>query len=410
MPARVSVPESGVLSLADDRTGNRPAKPIVTIPRKAPSPSSGGAETFGQLVRRLRTSVGEKQEVFGLRFKKSRPYVSNHERGEELVPWFMEQLIKTFPSEDERIRQAYERSLAQLPPTATRRKGTPAQRRIESFMRTGRFQFARRALLEALDDNTLDRRERHWMYEHLATTSTALNEKDKATEALESAIAHAAATDLPDEEISSRDRLATYHQKRAVFQDAQVILDGGLQRHPDAARLWLRKGYVHWYEQNFSSAFAALTTALKYGSPRLTVIFARGQILAEWGNVDAALADINEYLAAPDRRVVNIARIRGARALAWAQMGRWDEAFAEFDAVEDMKLESSWFYYNRGVCHAAAGQQDLAAKYLIRSLQCRSPLINPPRRRKAIALLKEFDVKLDIPELQGKNAEEGDDI
>ena len=374
--------------------------------RRQASSSDGSEERFGELVRRLRASVGENQEPFSERFARSRQSISNHERGEELVKDFMEQLIKEFPDEAENIRTAYETSLDQLPLNATRRKGTRAERRIQSFLRTGQFQYARRAVLEALDD-MLDDRERHTMYEHLATVSLALGEKDKAMGALQSAVEHAMATELVDEELSSRDRLAARYQKRTDFHDAHVVLEAGLLRHPEAARLWLRKGYAHWYEQNFSSAFAVLTTALMYGSPRLTVIFARGQVLAEWGNAEAALVDIEEYLTAPDRRTVNIARLRGARAYAWAQMKRWSDAFAEFDAVESMKLESAWIYYNRGVCHAAAGQQTEATEYLIRSLRCRLPLINPPRRCKALALLTEM--KADIPELHaGENDEDFD--
>jgi tetratricopeptide (TPR) repeat protein len=365
--------------------------------RRTSSSDAGSEETLADVVRALRKSVGETQKVFAKRFPVARTYISNTERGELVVAGFMEQLVDEFRHEDARIRAAYEVSLGRKPQPRGRQRETAIQRKIETFIRTGRFTYARRALTEGLND-VRDERDRHWMYERLAATLMALDRENEAIEALEAAIACASSAGLRDEEISTRDRYASYYHRRAAFPAAHNVVDVGLRHFPDAALLWLRKGKVHWYEQAYSLAYAALTTALRHGSPRQSVVHARGQVLAEWGSFEAALVDLDEYLAGADVRIVNAASVRSARAYIWGQTGRMSDALAEFDAVERIKPDSPWLYYRRALCYVKAGQLKPAAKDLVRALTSEGPRLNPPRREHATALLQEWGVTVELAE------------
>jgi tetratricopeptide (TPR) repeat protein len=284
-----------------------------------------------------------------------------------------------------------------LSASAGRPKKTATERRIADFMAEGQFTFARTALREALK-RASDEENGYWLYDRLATASLALRRWDEVESALTSAIASAMSGGLRDGEIESRNRLATYHQRRTEFSAALAILDDGLGRHANAAPLWLRKGYVHWYEQSYSAAYTSLTTAMANGSARLTVLFARGQVLAEWGHYDDALSDLEEYLAAPDRKPVNVGEIRHTRGYIWAHTGRLPKAFAEFAEVEKIKPRSPWLHYRWALAHALADEHEAAADRLVRSLRCENPWLKPPRRDHALAMLRDYGVDADVPD------------
>lgn len=363
--------------------------------RPLPPPRDG--ENFAEFLRVLRASLGETQETFAKHFHLSRSSIANHETENGRSSGFMEQVVKEFGEHEQRIRAAFEVSLAELPESAHRRKKTPIQRQIEYLTKAGDFTVARTALKRALKDSR-DAQESYWLYDRLATVALALRRWDEVLCALTSAVDCARSNDLRDGEIASRGRLAKFHQRRVEFTQALAVLEDGLRRYPDAADLWLRRGYVHWYEQSYSAAYTSLTTAMAHGSARLTVLFARGQVLAEWGNYDDALSELEEYLAAPNRKPVNVGEIRHTRGYIWAHTGRLPEAFAEFAEVEKIKPRSPWLHYRWALAHALADEHEAAADRLIRSLRCENPWLKPPRRDHALAMLNSYGVTADVPE------------
>jgi tetratricopeptide (TPR) repeat protein len=369
-------------------------------PLPLPPPRDG--ENFAEIVRALRESLGETQATFAKHFHRSRPYIAEHERDGLCVSGFMEQLVGKFGEHEQRIRTAFEVSLAELPESAHRRKKTPVQRQIEALTKTGDFTVARTTLKRSLKDPR-DAQESYWLYDQLATVALALRRWDEVLGALTSAVACAMSNNLRDGEISSRNRLAKFHQRRVEFPEALTVLEDGLRRHPDAAELWLRRGYVHWYEQSYSAAYTSLTTAMAHGSARLTVLFARGQVLAEWGNYDKALSELEDYLAAPNRKPVNVGEIRHTRGYIWAHTGRLPEAFAEFAEVEKIKPRSPWLHYRWALAHALADDHEAASDRLICSLRCEDPWLKPPRRDHALALLQSYGIKGKVPEWTPNN-------
>jgi tetratricopeptide (TPR) repeat protein len=256
-------------------------------PKRPPPPPN--EELFGEVVCALRESVGEGRTLFADRFGKSRSYISGIEN-EHWVPKTMRDwLIRDFPDSKQRIEEAYKRS-QQLRQAKKKTQSTrdPFRQRIERWIAAGQFGFARAGLREKLKQAT-EPELIHWLYEHLATVYMSLDEDDRAVEALQATVDYAVKAGLKDDELASRIRLATYHQRRDNCQRAHEVLDDGLRRFPTAADLWLRKGKVHWQEQDHSPAYAALMTAEVYGGSHPAIIHARGQVLTEWGAYEAAL-------------------------------------------------------------------------------------------------------------------------
>jgi tetratricopeptide (TPR) repeat protein len=355
------------------------------------SSDADDGESLADVVKGLRTSTGETQEVFAKRFYKSRTYITNTERGDLHAEEFVKDLIKQFPKHKNRIEDAYERSLRRHSRMLGHRQQTALQQRIESQITAGRFESARRAILRGLA-NAPDAHETYWLYNRLHVALAALGRDDTANEALGSAITCAVGAGLHEEETLSRDRLASRHQIVGDFEAAHSVLDAGLIRFPATPKLWLRKGKVHWYEETYSLAYAALTAALKHGATRHSVLHARGQVLAEWGSFDAALADIANYLTFTKARPADIASARSARAYVWGQRGDLEQALAEFDEIEPLNPRSAWLHYRRALCYVSGRDTESATHYLTQALKCDSPKLNPPRKRHAMALLSNYGI------------------
>lgn len=359
---------------------------------KRPNQKSTAAKdktnAFGEFVRDLRTSVSvdETQSVFAERFHKSRNYITNIERGDFYPAEFAEDLVKQFPDYEARIRESFDSTLKNRPQKAPRRSISSLQRQVENYIRTGRFVYARRAIMQGLD-SVSDEGERQWLFERLHAALTGLGQQDAAIQALQNAIECAIGAGLVDAEISCRIRLANRYQIPAKFQLAHEVLDAGLLRYPSAGRLWLQKGKVYWYEEVYSPAYAALTTALRHGSDRQSVLHARGQVLAEWGSFTAALTDIEDYLAFDNHNVISEASVRSARAYIWGVTGQLGQALQEFEAITPNNPDSAWLYYRRALCYIQTDDKSSAMDDLRRAIEKDSPKLNPPRYAHAVALL-----------------------
>jgi hypothetical protein len=356
-------------------------------------------ETLAEVVRDLRTSVHETQAVFADRFHKVRTYITNIERGDSPPTQFAEALIKEFPEHKTRIENAFEHSLKSRPHKVSRRRPVPPRhRQIENYLHTGRFAYARRQLVLDLS-RAGDNHERQWILERLHAALVGLGERDAALVALQGAIDAAVSAGVTDRELVCRVRLANSYQIPGDFHLAHEVLDTGLARYPDAARLWLRKGIVHWYEQAYGPAYASLTTALKYGSPRQSVLHARSQVLAEWHSFSAALDDISAYLKGetrdPGSNPIAVASVRSAQAYVWALTDKYTQALSEFDAIAPANPDSAWLYYRRALCHVHVENTEAAVDDLRQAIGKQSPKLNPPRYAHAVTLLSEYGITPD---------------
>jgi hypothetical protein len=358
--------------------------------------TSSEPENFADVVRSLRKTVDETQVVFAERFQRSRTYITNTERGELSAELFVQDLINAFPAEKNRIEAAYQVSLAQRPQKARRGRETQLQRKVDDLLHGGRFSDAEHELERGLNQNH-DCEQRHWMYERLHVALLAKNQEAAANEALIEAIGCAADANLKAEEISSRERLAGHYQTKDMLPAAIDVLDGGLERYPDAADLWLRMGKVRWYEEQYSHAYAALTTALHYGNPKYSVLHIRSQVLAEWENFDAALADVADYLSCANIEPANEAHVRSARAYIWGQMGDLKRALAEFATVSPFIPHCGWLHYRRAQCYITAHKVDAALFDLLNALPCEGPPLDKRRRGHAESTLREHGLAPPFP-------------
>jgi len=359
-----------------------PGSILTRVDRQQPDASAAQqqAEDFAALVRSLREELGETQGVFAKRIPRVRTYITELEKGKHPPEVIRDDFLKAFPDYKDRIGAAYDVSVRTLPPARRRTRQTRFQRTVESFLKTGRFSYAARALERALLSAS-DDAERYWLSERLYVALRALGSDNDLT-VLAQAIEAAVRANLVNEEITCRDRLAGRYQVIGEFTAAHKLVDDGLQRHPRSDGLWLRKGKVHWYETAYSEAYAALTTARTYGCSRTSVLHARSQVLAEWGSFEQALADSADYLALAKGTIpANIVAVRTARAYVWALTGDLDRALKEFAELRTKKQGRAWFYYRRGLSYAAHDQIRSARADFRRALDSDQPALGSIRRQ-----------------------------
>src|ERR1700744_6012809 len=121
----------------------------MTIKRQ-PSASRKSTETFGELVKRVRKEEKETQGEWIARFPMSRQTLSKIENDSVDGPRILAfSLIRAYPEREAEIKAAVELWAKQLPP-AKRKRASDLETRVESFISTGRFDYAKTALLEGL--------------------------------------------------------------------------------------------------------------------------------------------------------------------------------------------------------------------------------------------------------------------
>jgi tetratricopeptide (TPR) repeat protein len=343
---------------------------------------------FGRLVAELQGD--EKRIVFAGRLGVGESTIGNvTSGGRQRSPKLLAALVAAFPDREEEIVGAYnaspEPTTPQSPP---RRDRNFVQQKVAAQIKFGRLAEAKHALELAIDKET-NAREQMWQYELLAEIRFAEGDEDDGLRDLATAIHAGDRSDADSEMLAPlRNRLASRHQRRDEFGAAHAVLDEGLLLNPRDDVLWRRKGIVHWYEHAYGNAYSALAAALYFDHPIRRIIHSRGCVLGEWGNLDAALQDLDAIIddQAYPFTPVSLAYARSARGHVYAQRGETDRALREFDRAEGVVPESSWLHYFRGLCYFTSNSPQLATKSLQKALS-EGTHLNLPKRLRAQRIL-----------------------
>lgn len=308
-------------------------------------------------------------------------------------------LLKSFVDDSEEIVAVF----GQQPPPGERRhprrgnstsvRESEFQQSLIELIQAGRGPEARAGIERALSTTT-EAEHKLWLLDHLADLEFGSGRFDEGIDAWESALAVAVAADLYEDEIEFRVRIASRLTNGGFPDRALAVIDEGLVRDPEAGQLWRRKGFIQWHQHDYSNAYASLVSALSNGVSAELVLYARGQVLAEWGAYGPAVLELSEALRQklPAERA---AYVRVTRAHAYAQLGKSKRALREFAAAERVTPENGWLHYFRALCHATLGETEAAIEGLVRAVRSEVPPLNPKTRELALALLADMGVQLD---------------
>jgi len=149
----------------------------------------------------------------------------------------------------------------------------------------------------------------------------------------------------------------------------------------------LEAGRAAWYAGDDETAIRHFTAVLAEEPASLQALNGRGQLLADTGAGEAALADLDRFLDAGPGPVA-AAYARSARALALAQVGRQDEADQEIASALDATSQNAWAHLRRARIHLLRGDRAAAAPFLRRALEADNPPLTPSQRSLAESLLR----------------------
>jgi transcriptional regulator with XRE-family HTH domain len=281
--------------------------------------TSSKRRNFGIFLGALRDSYGEDQKTFAKRLNYSTAVIANTETGrtppsEKLI----KRLAEEFSEQGDAINTEALRwaKTATLPSRQIRQRATVHQR-LHALLTASEVDEARDYLRHELSASKNAGTDYFiWLCEQLSLVDNLLNQRDASRKTLTRAI-------LPAQFTRRRQALSLLWEQLAIslYQDdrpidAHLALDKALAQVPTTPSIWYRKAVFHWDEGKLSAALAALTTAQAHKAARLDVLYARGQIYAEMGIVNEAIADLAQVLNDPHLPSPKTIRARSAHAYA----------------------------------------------------------------------------------------------
>ena len=377
------------------------------------SKSSEKAETLGEVVRDLRDSAGQTQVAFAVRFHVGRTVITDIERHHLSAEKLRPRLIEAFPAARERLENAVDRYEPRKRRGAYERTEDSEgitidalRRNVDRLVRNGQIEAATQLLEQygrgepkfvGYDDTDQDG---HWIADQLCSLYTRRGD-GRAKEALHSAYFHARlGKGMRTETVECAVRISRRELKSGNLRKAHKPVDETLIDYPDAPQLWLQKGELLWIEQAYSAAYTALTTALTFEADRKEALRLRAQVLAEWGNVDAALDDIAAFWEYSPDYDVHKCEVLTAHAYLlipsirrFRDVGKWIQNDPErnerdlkrasdlfHEAWKDGGLEVGLFNYRHAVYYSEIKEAEAALESYRRALTCDYPL-DPVRQR-----------------------------
>jgi tetratricopeptide (TPR) repeat protein len=211
-------------------------------------------------------------------------------------------------------------------------------------------------------------------------------EHDKATEDF----AEATRLDPDSAEAYSIQKLlveAAWHHRNQEFDKAIDKSTEAIELSPVSSAAYSVRAAANWYSGRHVEAVDDYTRLIEMPEEAKEALGSRGQVFAEMGEFEAALADLNLVLDAGRSTGVTRAYALSGRALALAGLGRMDEAKLDFEASILERPANAWVHYNHGLVYHELGQDHQAAVCFELALSLDDPQLTPLKRRRAEAFL-----------------------
>jgi tetratricopeptide (TPR) repeat protein len=236
-------------------------------------------------------------------------------------------------------------------------------------------------------DNARDRRD-SWRV--LATMAYQRKEYVEADMAFSQALKYARDGVRGGRLAMAIDRYARQLTDEEDYERALAVVDEALATFLDGRWLWRRRGCVQWYAGSLLDAFASLTYALNLGYPASRVFHARGQVLAELGQYERAIAELDEALKMP-RSELSTAQAIGAKAFATGMAGDLPASLGLFDRAEITTPDSGWLHFWRALCYLEHDRMEEAKSAFSRADAAITPRLPPWRRERGQSLMATYN-------------------
>ena len=117
-----------------------------------------------------------------------------------------------------------------------------------------------------------------------------------------------------------------------------------------------------------------------------------GQVYAEMGEFQSGLDDLNRAIDLESEGVPprTLAYALSGRALAYAGLGRFEEATRDFASSIHNCPANAWVHYNHGLMHHQLGKADAAVVCFQLALELREPSLPPRKRDRARGYIRRY--------------------
>ncbi len=195
---------------------------------------------------------------------------------------------------------------------------------------------------------------------------------------------------------------AAYYGRQEEFEEAIGRATEAIELDEDCLPAYAIRAGAYWYSEQLVEAIDDFTQLIERNDEDDFYAHAgRGQVYAELGEYDLALADLDHALALGSRQMggkgpaktgkTGMAYAYNGRALALAGVGRLDEAMRDFDRSQQDAPHNAWSDYNRGLVFHHLGLTSEAVACFRHALEKTDPALPPSKRDRARGFLKRFD-------------------
>lgn len=180
------------------------------------------------------------------------------------------------------------------------------------------------------------------------------------------------------------------------YRECVEFFSEHIAKYPNEALGYSFRAGALWYSGDPMAAIEDYSKALELTPADSRALSGRGQIFVERGewqkavrDLDAALENIGQT-AVPDERWRTALRAftLNGRAAAYAGLGEFDRALAEFENSILLCPRNAWVYYNRAEAYERRGKTAEALDNYSLALTMNSPRLNALRRQKAEIKIK----------------------
>jgi len=190
---------------------------------------------------------------------------------------------------------------------------------------------------------------------------------------------------------------AAYHGRREEFDEAINRATEAIEMDEECLPAYAMRAGAHWYSEQLVEAIDDYSRLIEEDGDDFHALAARGQVYAELGEFDLALADLERAIALGRKRAgkTGLAYAYNGRALALAGLGRLQEALRDFDRSLQDCPDNAWLDYNRGLVFHHLGRNREAAACFQQALDKTDPALPPKKRQRARGFLKRFAPRTD---------------
>ncbi len=191
---------------------------------------------------------------------------------------------------------------------------------------------------------------------------------------------------------------ASYFGRQEEYEEAISRATEAIELDDNCLPAYTIRAGAYWYSEQLVEAIDDYTQLIERNDEDDFHAHAgRGQVYAELGEFDLALADLDHAVALAAARnggrgptKTNLAYVFNGRALALAGLGRFDEAWQDFERSQRDAPGNAWCEYNRGLVFHRQGRASQAAACFQQALEKTDPPLSPAKRDRARGFLKRF--------------------